>query len=238
MILFLHLPKTAGMSVRSVITANVCNPFVVDEYAQVAFLNDHQLNSYGAILGHVGAALARRLYEPKTVIFLRNPVDRLASMYSFWKHHPKSAYVRYYSQMPFVDWVKADVFEVRMEREGGMMWQIAVDRSSLIRAQHHASPLQEIFDAACTNLQNAAFIGFQESFSRDIISMCDHFQWANRSVPQVNRSLHQYEVSDAERAEVEQILYWDMKLYKFAQDEYRNRKPARDRLSDQLESTH
>lgn len=221
MIVFIHIPKTAGMSVRKVIAENVTRSLIVDDYAQIAFLKDQQLNTFDAIMGHVGYALLRRIVEPKPIIFLRHPVDRIISMYSYWKYNLTGEYHKFYTNKPFMSFVKSGMFEISNEIDNAMTWQLAVDRSTIIRKQHHAASMEKIFNVACENIKKATFVGFQESFAKDLAAMCAQFGWNVPMIPQENVSKNKVIITTEERFELEEMLYWDMKLYNFAQAEYK-----------------
>jgi hypothetical protein len=219
MLYFMHIPKTAGMFIRNIIQDSLPNTLVIDDYAQVAFLSDSQLNSFDAIVGHVGNALLRRILEPKTIIFLRNPVDRLLSMYCYWRFTLTDDYTKFYSQIPFLDWLESGIHEVEMERDGGMIWQLAVDRSSIIRSEHHATPFSEIIDQAYKTLEDSSFIGFQETIVEDTAKLCSKFNLhLPKSENRVNESRRKIVLTPKERKKAEAILENDMKLFGYAKN--------------------
>jgi hypothetical protein len=174
-------------------------------------------------MGHVGFALLRRIMKPKPIIFLRHPVDRIISMYSYWKFNLTDEYNKIYSNKPFMSFVKSGLLEISSEVDNAITWQVAVDRSTIIRREHYESSMETIYDVACSNIKNSAFIGFQESFEKDLTAMCVQFGWSITEIPKENVSKNKVTIALKERQELEELLYWDMKLYNFAREEYEKR---------------
>jgi hypothetical protein len=107
-IYFLHIPKTAGLSMRSMFeleyTSTLCPNFLWDHF----FLDQSsRMKSYSAYFGHFGNDLGPFLgREMRTATMLREPVARTVSHYLHVKrdiHHPFHQYVVNHSLLDFVN---------------------------------------------------------------------------------------------------------------------------------------
>ncbi len=97
-VVFIHLPKTGGISLQTAITALLPTGRALrigDEGERAAFLAEDRgvLDRYSFIGGHVGLAeaLPRARAEARFVTLLRDPVARLLSAFNYmatWKDHP------------------------------------------------------------------------------------------------------------------------------------------------------
>ena len=90
MILFFHIPKTAGTSVREQIIFHLNikaeKRLDVRDVSNIAYMSNQVLNSFDIISGHFGIQLLNRIERPTVkFIFLRNPVARTRSQYQYLK---------------------------------------------------------------------------------------------------------------------------------------------------------
>jgi hypothetical protein len=90
MIVFFHIPKTAGTSVREQIIFHLNikaeKRLDVRDVSNIAYMSNQVLNSFDIISGHIGIQLLNRIERPTVkFIFLRNPVARTRSQYQYLK---------------------------------------------------------------------------------------------------------------------------------------------------------
>lgn len=92
-ILFSHIPKIAGTSIKSLIASNSSSTIFVEGqklsllHPQLDFLNSFRNSVQPAlVMGHFSYGVHRLLgVKPKYVTVLRNPIDRIISLYRFLK---------------------------------------------------------------------------------------------------------------------------------------------------------
>jgi hypothetical protein len=91
-VFFLHIPKTAGTSVRAILQ----NRFAQSEClfnVQMARFHAEDPNRYRLVSGHVGIEYADRFDRPPIVItFLRDPIERAVSAYYFQRTRDDAHY--------------------------------------------------------------------------------------------------------------------------------------------------
>ena len=171
--LFIHIPKTAGTSIRTSLSRYACRP--------ESFWENRLLSSVGINVnvigpwkrkrfrGHCCAADVRR-HLPATVFnslfkfaFVRNPWDLLVSLYNFIPARPKHRYQKRVASMSFADFVnewtlRPEIFQARRIRD---------DHGALL----------------------VDFVGFFEDVTRDFEAVCSHIG-VNALLPRDNRSVH------------------------------------------------
>ena len=84
-VLFLHIQKTAGTSVQEMARIAYGSDRVVS-HGDFVSLGVEGCRSYDFVSGHFGFAFARPLMEGRYCFtFLRDPIDRIISLYEFCK---------------------------------------------------------------------------------------------------------------------------------------------------------
>ncbi len=95
-IFFLHVPKTAGTSVRHLLEAPFRKEEIVRIHSSEEEIVRRRKERFGPgikfVSGHVPHWFGEALGESRqTLLFLRDPVERVLSTYYFWKNLPKPA---------------------------------------------------------------------------------------------------------------------------------------------------
>jgi hypothetical protein len=93
-IVFLHIPKTGGLSILSTIKREFpyCRMFVAKfppDAEALRNMTDAEVNNFDVIAGHFGGDLLVRLRPPRVVFTcVRDPIERIISLYDFLKFLP------------------------------------------------------------------------------------------------------------------------------------------------------
>jgi hypothetical protein len=194
-IYFLHIPKTAGLSMRSMFeleyASSLCPSFLWDHF----FLDQSsRTKSYSAYFGHFGNDLGSFLgREMPTATMLREPVARTVSHYLHVKrdvHHPYHRYMVNHSLSDFVNdpvtipmvfnlqaryLVKSGLqidalakrFDTTCLSKSGL--QIAWENSSFVFGP------AALLDLAQTSLRSMDFVCTTDQFDLGAARLADHY---------------------------------------------------------------
>lgn len=216
----LHIPKTAGTSLRESIA--LAHPE----------LNVHQvLDPVGGavpqgadvISGHFSYNDTLRYSHP-VVTVLRHPADRFVSIYFFWRqlydnNIERTRKTGLAHHLPLLDFAKAmDEPELASELYNRMSWQLHSDFRLAKRFEARKQgglTLEALAQTALDNLRGFAVVGFQHRYGDFVAALNDRFglQIENRKV---NVTQRRSALEDLSRAELAAILNWveaDMEVY-------------------------
>ena len=216
----LHIPKTAGTSLRESIA--LAHPDL-----KVQQIPDPQQVQPGAdtdvISGHFSYDNAASYGKP-VITVLRHPVDRFVSIYFFWRQLyerdiERTRKTSLAHHLSLLDFAKAfDEPELASELYNRMAWQVHSDFRLMRRFQMRCNrgvDTSALIDGALNNLRSFAVIGFQDRYGEFIESVNDHFgmRIENRKV---NVTERRSAMEDLTREELGAILHWieaDMEVY-------------------------
>ena len=227
--LFLHVPKTAGSSIRTLLKQNYA------EDAMIAFSGDVEplawyrrapsefRAKHALVHGHFQYGLHDGVREYTYFTFLRDPVDRHFSDYHFPKRYePHPLHARLASgEIGIADW--ADIFErhpvyrnITTGYISGDGAEGPSDRRSLERAKFHL-------------LRDFTFTGLTERFDESVLILARRLGW--RSVFYLTRNVSRdrmvpEHLRDLARAH----LALDCELHEFARREFEAAPELRDPL--------
>ena len=216
----LHIPKTAGTSLRESIA-------LAHRDLKVQQIPDPQQVQPDAdtdvISGHFSFDNAAAYGKP-VITVLRHPVDRFVSIYFFWRQLYEREIERTRKtslahHLSLLDFAKAfDEPELASELYNRMAWQVHSDFRLMRRFQMRCNrgvDTGALIDGALNNLREFAVVGFQDRYGEFIESVNGHFgmQIENRKV---NVTERRSAMEDLSREELRAILHWieaDMEIY-------------------------
>ncbi len=230
LVIFVHMPKTAGSSVRQIIEQNIsktnrqfCFPGHIDEYNRVRNLPLEELPQVECLHGHhpwgMHQCYKNRSYKYFT--FLREPVSRFLSEYSFALS----------DESGFAKSVQAKQTSLRRFIEN----PIAVLDNPYIRWVAGFHPREEISltqkelcDLAKQRLvTDFNAFGLTEFFDQSLLLINKAIGWKpplyqTRNVSGEKDDLAEMLPQDLKNRLLE-YLRWDLELYEFALAEFKNR---------------
>jgi len=222
---FIHIPKAAGSSVRSLIETNYPVNRQVSIYRTggavlhdiLSSLADNQLETGDIVYGHIPVVVHN--YTDRHCdyfTFLREPIDRVTSFFKFVKYdfpdHP--------NHMAFKSGaVTFKMFCNRNHIEANKMTQMlsGFDRVNFCNA--------DMLESAKKTLKNLKFLGFFDEFSESVHDCgkqlgwnMDGFEVRNIS-SKLNKDFYTDEgVNDVDIQALKKVNRFDVELYEFALD--------------------
>ena len=171
--LFIHIPKTAGTSIRTILSRHACQPelFWENRLLSAVGINVNVVGpwwrkrlrphcSSGDVQRHLPAEVFDRLFK---FAFVRNPWDLLVSLYNFIPTRPTHRYQNHVASLSFPEFVnewtmRPEIFQARRicDRRGALLMD---------------------------------FVGFFEDVARDFEVVCRQVD-ITAELPRANRSNH------------------------------------------------
>ncbi len=95
-VVFLHIPKTGGTTLHRFLTSQFRQDEICPErFNSLSLYPDEKLARYRLFSGHFDRTTVDRLPTPiAKITLLRNPRDRIISLYRFWRSHTREALER------------------------------------------------------------------------------------------------------------------------------------------------
>lgn len=237
-IVFNHIPKTAGTTMKHVLWRAVGSRRVLTSLAEdhrerlaaIAAELDRELERPCAIAHHIGFGIEARLparHSYRAFTFLRDPVERTVSRYWHYRAAAPRASGREPSE-PLEEWLQTDVIHRYNSQAGflGGLWtRHNLDGAPLQRAAFD----DELLAVAKRNLESHAVIGLAERFDESMLLLRGAFGWPLRKTTyrRANRSNRQRPLTAAELAAVRANNELDLELYEFGRELFEARLAAR-----------
>ena len=225
---FLHIPKTAGTTLNTILDANFAPDAILDLYTDdqhraIRDMTYNRLAEYALVRGHIFVQDYDEILDgpvPMRVFtFLRDPVERVISEYFFLKRWPRSHLYKYLNEngVTLVDYVTSDVGVLRRRGSNNMTNSLSGTKTSspgerLAAAWHHLANrftcfgILERFDESLLMLARA--VGLGETF----------YERRNVRAVAVDRPVTQGEIEVI--AEYNRL---DVRLYEMAAGEFDRR---------------
>jgi hypothetical protein len=218
--LFLHIRKTGGTSiVRQAIGhygyENVCN------HGDYMGKSPGDFKHLPFVSGHFGFDYARELMAGRfSFTFLRNPIERILSLYSFCRVQDPEEFPIYRAAAThdldgFLQAADSDAL-VRSYIRDSQVWCLA-SGPGYGECASDALPPEKMFEQALTNTEQLSFIGFTETFDDDArrimralnMNLIDTIRKDNVTRDKIAVA----DLPDRTIRLLEELTQWDQKLY-------------------------
>lgn len=227
-IIFLHIPKTAGLTFHEILTDQYPNrkhkliPTVqhVNEFGNLPV---EQRNKVGVIKGHLLYGLHTSFFEPSAYItFLRDPVTRTISGYEFIKtrkDHP------FYNEMKSKKFTLADFLNQKLVANFDNI-------QTRFLCGDNSMPFGEIneshFELAKKNLlSDNMLFGITEMFDESILYFKRKLDWDSPYYARVNvtkkHTIDRKNLDGKTIIAINESNKYDLRLYEFAYDIFKER---------------
>ncbi|MDQ0218900.1 hypothetical protein ELQ35_10500 [Peribacillus cavernae] len=211
----LHMPKTAGTTLNSIIKKNYKSNEIIDLYESfkdhqevVEKLQSLQLSGVKCINCHLSYGIHCHVTQPaKYVTMLREPIERVASEYYFIRNTPHH---NLHDKVMKMDLLEFQQEPTNMNKQSKIVLGI---------------PLSEDVSKADFRMgkQNIkadfAFIGITELFNESIVIMKKQFDWPDIQYGKKNITTNRPQVTDLPEHVIEELKQYnkvDYALYKYA----------------------
>ena len=221
-IIFLHIPKTAGTSLRQIIEQEYqpenCLFLYYPVYDEVIIeAIQLQLPKVKVLYGHLTFGV-HELFNitGKYVAFLRHPIDRVISFYKYSACDPDSPYyANIQNGLSLVDMLQQEITiqtNNHMTRILANYWQ--EDRLDDI----------QFVDRALENILNSFYyVGLLEKFNESIEQLGNKLNWkTSYEIPFVNVNTYEkpLKIDSTTRTVLEQYNYLDLLLYEAIKNKF------------------
>lgn len=168
--LFLHIQKTAGTSILREAWSLYGVPNVIS-HGDFAALGVEQCRKYDFVSGHFGFGYCRPLMADRYCFtFLRDPIDRLISLYAFCASRQSDDYPVYAAarKLPFDGFLKLGLQDPHFKAAlwNNQVWQLASGFGG--KRGIDELPPNVLLDMAKENLGAFDHVGFVDTFDADM----------------------------------------------------------------------
>jgi hypothetical protein len=237
-IYFLHIPKTAGSSVREMLRVNYHDKLCPYwNYDDLASSSENCIEKYDVSAGHFGMSLLNLLdRHPVTFTFLRHPIDRTLSHFMHVKRESNHPYHKYVIDMDISDFLTDPItlplvynFQSRYMSFTPTGFDCLSRFPSACSKPGHLSVTWElmsygmsdmdILDQSLRSLDKINFVGFVEDFDNSMTRLVQLLGIRNYDIPKINVSANTADLANVTSTVRDRILELnqiDMNLYDVA----------------------
>lgn len=221
---FIHIGKTAGSSVRASLSdyfpAGKTCPLVFHQ--QINELPDEDRASYDLFCAHIGFDAALSLAKEPQRIFslLRDPIDRVLSLYDYWREVESAGGGKgpaLAKKLSLDDFLESRVAAVVVDVHNTQTWQLAVAHDAPTRREMKKQLSEDaLFERALQNVESLGVIGVQEHLGQFIATLNATYDWSLPQPERLNTTSNRTgrnQVPMTTRGKIQALNAMDLELY-------------------------
>ena len=226
-VVFVHIPKAGGTSVRNFIKAQVAKEDIFPEVSLHHFPRYENLDVSRPMLfmSHLGFDFVRAA-QGDALVLMRHPIERVLSLYSYAIHPGKNVPIidpKLVSGMTFEEFFTTSNKSVRMNVENAQVWQIASGYSFRHRELRIANgvTMERLIVQAKGNLDRSVVVGTLEEMPNFYRAIAHYFGNENSKFPQhisnvSEKRIHWSDLSKEQKSLVETCVADEWPVYDHA----------------------
>ena len=221
MLIYVHIPKTAGTTMMEVLKQNYGQGYfrLKNEGRRLKWQkkSDEVKNAVTCLAGHFAYGIHEHIpTECQYVTFLRNPVERILSLY-YYVRHKNHQLAPMLNQLTVGEFVESKTIS---DTNNGMVRFLA-GRSDIGQVSPNGSVTRDDLVLAKRNLSQFTAVGFVETFNESLREFARLFQWEN--IRYVSKRINASRPSQTDLPNrtinvIKEYNTLDLELYEFAKE--------------------